>query len=146
MRSRLLLLALVFPSAVARAAVLTSDTSGALQASNILNPNISAIGWFQAEAGHRHAGPGDAGQDGSAFKMKETELAFQALVDPWARADFFVSIGSDQVDLEEGYLTWFRLPADVALKIGKFKANFGRFNRIHTPETPFADRPLFEQN
>lgn len=120
--------------------------SDAFQASNILNPNVSAIGWFQAEAGHRVPGPGDVGADGSSFQMKEVELGFQAVVDPWARADFFVSVEPDQVSLEEGYLTWFRLPADLAVKVGKFKANLGRFNRLHTPETPFADRPLAEQN
>jgi len=120
--------------------------SGAMQASNVLNPNISAIGWFQAEAGHRHPGPGDANERDDAFQMKEAELAFQSIVDPWTRADFFVSVTPDNVDLEEGYLTFFRLPAALGLKIGKFKTNFGRFNRIHTPETPFADRPLAQQN
>jgi len=120
--------------------------SGALQASNVLNPNVSAIGWFQAEAGHRKPGPGDAADDGDSFQMKEVELGFQSIVDSWARADFFVSVSREEVDLEEGTLTWFRLPFDLALKVGKFKANFGRFNRIHTPETPFADRPLVQQN
>src|SRR4051794_26183294 len=80
-----------FPNATAEA----GSTSGALQASNLLNPNISAIGWFQAEAGHRHAGPGDADESGTAFQMKEAELAFQSVVDNWARADFFVSIEED---------------------------------------------------
>jgi hypothetical protein len=122
------------------------STSGAMQASNLLNPNISAIGWFQAEAGHRHPAPGDAEESGDAFQMKEVELAFQAVVDNWARADFILSAEEDSVGVEEGTITWFRLPAALALKAGKFKANFGRFNRIHTAETAFADRPLVEQN
>ncbi len=124
----------------------SGGASGAYQASNVLNPNVSAIGWFQGEAGHRHRGPGDATADGGSFSLKETEIGLQAVVDPWARADFFVSVGPDSVDLEEGYITWFQLPADLSVKAGKFKANLGRFNRIHTPETPFADRPLVQQN
>lgn len=124
----------------------SKQTSGALQASNLLNPNISAIGWFQAEAGRRRPGPGDADQRDESFQMKEAELAFQSVVDPWTRADFFVSVTPEEVDLEEGYLTFFRLPAALGLKIGKFKTNFGRFNRTHTPETSFADRPLVQQN
>ncbi|OGR93561.1 MAG: hypothetical protein A2992_05460 [Elusimicrobia bacterium RIFCSPLOWO2_01_FULL_59_12] len=122
------------------------STSGALQSSNLLNPNISAIGWLQVEAGRRHPGPAEAGESGNAIQMREVELSLQAVVDTLARADLFVAIDEDDVELEEGYLTWFRLPWNLALKAGKFKANFGRFNRIHTPETPFADRPLVQQN
>lgn len=123
-----------------------AQASGAMQASNVLNPNVSAIGWFQAEAGHRNPGPGDKTVDGDSFQMKEVELGLQAIVDPWSRADFFISVGREGVDLEEGYLTWYRLPYDLGVKVGKFKTSFGRFNRMHTPETPFADRPLMQQN
>ena len=56
-----------------------AQQSGAMQASNILNPNVSAIGWFQAETGHRNPGPGDSDEDGDSFQMKEVELGFQQL-------------------------------------------------------------------
>ncbi|MBI2059849.1 MAG: hypothetical protein HYT87_08775 [Nitrospirae bacterium] len=120
------------------------SSGAALQSSNILNPNISAIGWFQAEAGQRET---EAGEDKTPrFQFKEAELAFQSVVDPFARADFFVAVeGEGGVDLEEGYLTWFALPADLSLKLGKFKADFGKFNRTHRPETAFADRPLAQE-
>lgn len=124
----------------------TVSTAGALQASNILNPNVSAIGWFQAEAGRRHPGAGDADESGNTFQMKEAELALQAVVDSWARADIFLAATEDEVELEEGYLTWYKLPIPLGLKAGKIKANFGRFNRVHTAETYFADRPLVQQN
>lgn len=118
--------------------------AGALQASNILNPNVSVVGWLQAEMGRRHTAPGE--EPPAAAQIKEIEVAFQSVVDPYARGDVFVAIGGDgKVDLEEGYLTWFELPGQLALTMGKFRANLGRFNRIHTPETPFADRPLVHQ-
>lgn len=116
-----------------------TKTPGALQASNILNPNISAIGWFQGEAGRRHAG-----EEVSAFQFKEVEVSVQSIIDPYARADFFIAVEPPEgkVELEEGYITWFNLPYNLALRAGKMKGNFGKFNRAHRPETAFADRPL----
>ena len=106
--------------------------------SNLLNPNISAIGWFQGTAGDQNDEAGSA-----AFELREAELGFQATVDPYSRADFFVSVNPDEgVDLEEGYLSLLTLPAGFTAKLGKFRSNFGKFNRTHPPETPFADRPL----
>jgi hypothetical protein len=114
-----------------------------LQSSNLLNPNISVIGWFQGEAGGRRL---DQGQEAPpAFDMKEIELGFQSVVDPFSRADIFVSVTREGVELEEGFLTWFHLPHDLAFKVGKFRPNFGKFNRAHTPETSFADRPLVHE-
>ncbi|OGR86961.1 MAG: hypothetical protein A3J74_00785, partial [Elusimicrobia bacterium RIFCSPHIGHO2_02_FULL_57_9] len=80
-----------------------------------------------------------------ALDLKEAELGLQSIVDPYARADFFISVNREGVDLEEGTLTWFHLPQDLALKVGKFRADFGKFNRTHPPETAFADRPLVHE-
>src|SRR5262245_31666853 len=75
------------------------EGASALQASNLLNPNISVVGWFQGMAGHPH----DPGHEAEpVLQLKETEVALQAVVDPWARGDFFVSFDQDgQADLEE---------------------------------------------
>ena len=109
------------------------------QNGNILNPNISLIGWFQGTAGNNPTPLDDA----PAFKLHEAELGFQAVVDPYSRADAFISVDdSGKVDLEEGYLTALALPWGFQAKLGKFQPDFGKFNRTHTPETDFADRPL----
>lgn len=106
--------------------------------SNLLNPNVSVIGWFQGQAGDVSDTPGSR-----AFDLREAELGFQANVDPYSRADFFISVNPEEgIDLEEGYLTLLTLPAGLSAKLGKFRNNFGKFNRTHPPETPFADRPL----
>jgi hypothetical protein len=122
------------------ASLTLAQQPNALQSSSIMNPNISAIGWFQAEAGHRQT---EAESD--AFALKEVELAVQSNVDAYSRADIIISFSDEGAEVEEGTLSWFALPHNLALKAGKFKANFGRFNRIHTAETAFADRPLVEE-
>jgi len=119
-----------------------SPVSGGVTAppagSNLLNPNISAIGWFQGQAGDALDPP-----DAKAFQLREVELGYQATVDPYSRADFFISVSPEEgIDVEEGYLTLLTLPAGFTAKLGKFRSNFGKFNRTHPPETPFADRPL----
>ncbi|HEY3215798.1 MAG TPA: hypothetical protein VGK93_04840 [Candidatus Eisenbacteria bacterium] len=116
----------------------SAQPSGAAPAASasIANPAISVIGWFQAVSGN------DPGAQEKPFELREAELAFQSLVDPFARADFFLSASAEGLDLEEGYLTWLALPGGGQAKLGKFRADLGKFNRTHPPETPFADRPL----
>src|SRR4051812_7755671 len=65
------------------------QSASALQSSNLLNPNISVVGWFQAQAGHPHPGPGLDAEP--PIQLKETEIGLQAIVDPYAKGDFFVS-------------------------------------------------------
>ena len=111
-------------------------TSAPTQSASIANPAMSVIGWFQAVAGD------DATIQADAFALREAELGFQSAVDPFTRADFFLSAGAEGLDVEEGYVTWLALPGGGQAKIGKFRADLGKFNRTHPPETPFADRPL----
>ncbi len=123
----------------ASASAQTPQTGSALPAgSSLLNPSVSVIGWFQGEAGDHNNEEGS-----SAFDLREAELGFQANVDPYSRADFFIAVSpAEGMDLEEGTLTFFSLPVGLTGKLGKFRSNFGKFNRTHPPETAFADRPL----
>lgn len=114
-------------------------SGNALQSSNLLNPNISVVGWLQGETGRRNP---EGEEAVSPFAVKEVEIAFQSVVDPYTKADVFVAVEDGAIDLEEGYLTWYSLPGALSLKAGKFKGAFGKFNLTHTPETSFADRPL----
>jgi hypothetical protein len=78
--------------------------------------------------------------------MHESELAIQAIVDPYARADVFLSFGEQGVNLEEGYLTFTALPGALQLRVGKMRAAFGKVNSLHTHVLPWADRPLVTMN
>jgi hypothetical protein len=89
------------------------------------NPAISVIGWFQAFAGN------DASAQDGGIEMREAELAFQAPVDPFTRAEFFMSAGAEGLDVEEATVTWLALPLGTQAKLGKFRADLGKFNRTH---------------
>ena len=80
------------------------------------------------------------------MQLSEVEAAFQAVVDPYARADFFLSASPDGLDVEEGYVTFTSLPANLLLKVGKMRAQFGKVNTLHTHAMPTADRPLVTEN
>ncbi len=109
--------------------------------SKVFNPDIAVVGNFLGAAGHNPQ------VSTPAFEMHEVEVSFQAVVDPYARADFFVSIGQDgSVDLEEGSATFTSLPLGLLAKVGKLKAAFGKVNQMHNHVMPWTDRPLMTEN
>jgi len=118
---------------------------GASAASKILNPDISMIGDFIGAVGRSNVPPGlEATGLGPppALQMHESELGLQAIIDPYARGDFFVTFGESGVDLEEGYITFTALPGGFVAKAGKFRGDFGKVNTLHNHVLPWIDRPL----
>jgi len=113
-----------------------SAASGA----KFFNPDTAVIGNFLGAAGHNEVSPSPA------FEMRESEVSFQAVVDPYARADFFLAFGEEGVELEEGFATFTELPGDLQVKAGKMRAAFGKVNMLHTHVLPWADRPLVINN
>ena len=109
-------------------------------AAKVLNPDIAVIGDFLGAAGN------SAGHGTPVLEMHESEAAFQAILDPYARADFFLSFGEQGVTLEEGYITFPALPGGVQMRVGKMRAAFGKVNTLHNHVLPWADRPLVTQN
>jgi hypothetical protein len=78
--------------------------------------------------------------------MHESELGLQAIIDPYARGDFFISFGEEGVDLEEGYITFTALPGNFVAKAGKMRSAFGKVNTLHNHVLPWIDRPLVTTN
>src|SRR5204862_3173568 len=94
-----------------------------------------------------HPDPFSLGGDHpNALQMHESEASFQAVVDPYARADFFISFGEEGVDLEEGYVTFTSVPGGLLTRVGKMRAAFGKVNSLHNHVLPWADRPLAINN
>ncbi|HTI43331.1 MAG TPA: hypothetical protein VL693_16005 [Vicinamibacterales bacterium] len=108
--------------------------------SKIFNPDMAVIGDFLGAAGRNTTDPQPA------LEMHESEASFQAIVDPYARADFFISFGEEGVDLEEGFLTLNTLPGGFLAKVGKMRAAFGKVNSLHNHVLPWTDRPLVTKN
>jgi hypothetical protein len=105
-----------------------------------LNPDVSVIGDFLGAVGRNPV------NRSPSLEMHESELGLQAIIDPYARGDFFLSFGEEGVNLEEGYITFTSLPAGFVAKVGKFRSAFGKVNTLHNHVLPWTDRPLVTQN
>lgn len=117
--------------------VTTVDNQAAPGASNALNPDLSVVGVFLGHAGDRNEF-----EERAPMELDEVEVALQAFVDPYAKANFFIAVGPEEVELEEGYATFIALPADLTAKAGKVKATFGKANTWHTHTRTWVDQPL----
>ncbi|PYV97153.1 MAG: hypothetical protein DMG86_18800 [Acidobacteria bacterium] len=113
---------------------------GASASAKALNPDISVIGDFIGKAG------GNSVQPTPSLEMHESEVGFQAIIDPYARGDFFISFGESGVNLEEGYITFTALPAGIVARVGKMRSVFGKVNMMHNHVLPWVDRPLVTNN
>lgn len=106
------------------------------QTSNYFNPSVSVIGNFLAVGGQNHV------VTLPAAELRESELALQAIVDPYARADFFISFGEHDVSVEEGFVTFTSLPQDLLARVGRMRVAFGKINTLHLHVLPWPDEPL----
>lgn len=109
-------------------------------ASKIFNPDMAVIGDFLGAAGTNRVDPLPA------VEMHESEATFQAIVDPYARADFFVAFGEEGVELEEAYMTFPAIPGGLLFKVGKMRSAFGKVNTLHNHLLPWTDRPVVINN
>lgn len=126
----------------------SSGLGGLSAAAKALNPDISALGDFIGAAGHYPTPPGSViRQAGSkSLTMYESEVGIQAIIDPYARGDFFLDFGESGVDLEEGYNTFTALPFGFVARVGKMLEAFGKANTMHNHVLPWVDRPLVSEN
>ncbi len=106
------------------------------QTSNYFNPSVSVIGNFLGVAGHNPV------EELPAASLRESEVALSAVVDPYGRADFFLSFGQEGVEVEEGYATLTALPWKLLAKIGRMRVSFGKINTLHLHALPWPDEPL----
>jgi hypothetical protein len=109
--------------------------------SKVFNPDMAVIGDFLGAVGKN-----DSEFATPSLEMHEVEATFQAIVDPYARADFFLVFAPDEVGVEEGFITFTSLPGSFLLKAGKMRGSFGKVNQMHNHILPWTDRPLVTQN
>jgi len=130
-----------------------------------MNPNVSVIGTVLGN------GSSQDGLDRNVdLLFQEGEFAFQAAVDPFAKADFYIAFGRHgepsvhpegeaheeeeegheegglEPEIEEAYITILSLPFSTQLKAGKFRSKFGKINETHPHAYNFISLPLMYQN
>jgi hypothetical protein len=108
--------------------------------SKVFNPDMAVIGNFVGAAGKNTIAPIPA------LHLNEAEMSFQAIVDPYARADFFLAASPEGLEVEEGFITFPTLPGGLLMKVGKMKAQFGKVNTMHSHTLPWVDEPLAMTN
>lgn len=125
-------------TAAAVVALLVLFGLAATAGAGVINPDISIIGQPLATWTDDPTNPErkrvrlDAG---------ETELVFDAYLNPYSRGFFTLALGEEGLELEEGFFTLVRgLPLGLNLKGGKYRAGFGKLNPLHGHTYPFAER------
>lgn len=120
------------------AALALAPLAPAPACAGVSNPDISVLGqpfvrWTDdaAEPGRRRP----------RLDVGETELYFDAALNPYARGTVVAAMADGEAGVEEAYFTMNRgLPFGLALKGGKYRAGFGRLNAAHPHTYPFAER------
>jgi len=108
---------------------------------SLLNPYIGLMIEVPARFSTQKGGYESVNQ----IEMREAELNIYSNIDPFIRAFALIS-GGDEACIEEAYFLTSSLPFDLQIRGGKFFANLGRLNKIHTHDLPFVDQPLTMQN
>jgi hypothetical protein len=113
---------------------------GGTASSKVFNPDMAVIGNFIGTTGENKI------ESAPSLELHEAEVTFQAVVDPYARADVFLSASPDGVEVEEGFLTLTSLPGGLLAKVGKMKEQFGKANTMHAHTLPWVDVPIVMKN
>lgn len=115
---------------------------------NVANPDIAANALMLYRNSNR--GNSHLSSTPNGMSLQEAEVRFMSDVDPYSRLDIVLSVTPTydsttnsvtySLDPEEAYVQSLSLP--FLLKVGKFKAEFGKTNTMHTHALPFIDATL----
>lgn len=110
------------------------------------NPEIGVVGTAQAKLTENSTD----GEGNDTIALKELELNFAQVVDPYSRLDAVIAFNDNletqNVDIEEAYYTRWGLPLGFIGQIGKFRAKVGKQNLLHMHQLDTVDYPLVIQD
>lgn len=117
-----------------------------------MNPDISVIPRFLLQTDDsKYLSEGKREFSRPDFSLDELEFGIQSALNPYARADIFVSLSGPDLDassisLEEAYATILKgLPFDLNVRLGKYRVEYGKINMIHPHAWSFVTEPLSQQ-
>ena len=86
----------------------------------------------------------DEGND--RISAREVELVLGHDVDPYSRLDATIAFSdSEEAALEEAYASYWDLPLDSKLRVGRFHPKYGRAASVHRDSLDTVDEPLVVQ-
>ncbi len=108
--------------------------------SNLANPAIGMSALFLGQAAPNLTAPGSTGPS-----FQEAEISVISTVDPlWTLAGNFTFDAESGV-AEEAYAITDSIP-NIQIKVGEFRAAFGKHGTLHTHAFPFIQAPLIMSN
>ncbi|MEE1551191.1 MAG: hypothetical protein V1244_06155, partial [Nitrospinaceae bacterium] len=167
---RLSIYAKVFISLCAMASFAVAQSTTATGISTAFNPAISINGLFlgsyssapliraeafrdlhlpeengehsEDEAEHPEATHGHGLPAKNGMSIQEVEIRLTSVVDAYFKTDITLAIpGTEGLELETAEIVTTNLP-NLAIKAGKFYADLGTHNTLHTHAFPFLDPPI----
>ena len=108
-----------------------------------LLPDISAVGDIVFDL----SPDGSTQEDSARLRVREVEVALQAVVDPYFRGDIFLGVSdAEGIAIEQAYLTTTSLPHQLELRLGRFLMPFGKQNTTHRHDLHTVDYPFVIQS
>jgi hypothetical protein len=80
--------------------------------------------------------------DRANFDFRAAELGLSASIDPFARGYAIFNGSPDGFEVEEAAIVTTSLPYNLAVRGGRFFADFGRLSKFHDHDLPFVNRPV----
>jgi hypothetical protein len=106
--------------------------------SGVTNPDLSVIGQMRT---FLTDDPVDVDKNRMQISFDETEIVFDAYLNPYAKGNFVLALGDEGIEVEEGYMQLLRgLPGGLTFKAGKYRVTFGKLNPMHPHAYPFLER------
>jgi hypothetical protein len=121
----------------------TSTDASATGISRAFNPAISVNALFSGMASNKEISVWEEYGTSPGLHLQAADVEITANVDVYLQSKVvFGSDESENVGVEEAYLTSLRMPIPIILRGGKMLTTFGRYNLYHLHHMAFAENPL----